>query len=37
MGPQTIATTIDDVKLNPDLPSNQFDPPAEVQALLTKK
>lgn len=36
MGPQTISTTFDEIKLNPDLPAGQFDPPAEVKALLKK-
>lgn len=37
MGPQSILTAFDDMKVNPDLPATQFDPPAEVQALITKK
>lgn len=37
VGPQVIVTTLDDVKINPELPATQFDPPPEVQALLNKK
>ncbi len=37
VGPQTIEMTFDQVKLNPDLPPGQFEPPPDVQALLTKK
>ncbi len=37
VGPQEFSMILQDVKLNPDVPAGQFDPPAEVQALLTKK
>jgi hypothetical protein len=36
LGPQVLETTFDKVTLNPDLPPGQFDPPAEIQALLKK-
>jgi hypothetical protein len=37
VGPQAIMITLETVKINPDLPPTQFDPPAEVRALMTKK
>jgi zinc protease len=36
MGPQAIQTTIEEVKINSDLPATQFDIPAEVQPLIKK-
>jgi len=37
MGPQTLITTITEVKVNPDLPADAFEAPAEIKALLAKK
>jgi hypothetical protein len=37
MGPQTMITTITEVKVNPDLPEGTFDVPPEIKALLAKK
>jgi hypothetical protein len=37
VGPQTVETTMEEVKLNPVLPATQFDAPPEIQALLKKK
>ncbi|MDX2153658.1 MAG: DUF620 domain-containing protein [Bryobacteraceae bacterium] len=35
-GPQTIKTTIAEMKHNPEVPAAIFDPPAEIQKLLAK-
>lgn len=36
MGSQVIETSLDDVKLNLELPPTQFDPPSEIRTLLSK-
>ena len=35
-GPMEIAMTVDSVQINPEIPKNTFDVPAEVKALLKK-
>jgi hypothetical protein len=36
VGPQAILIILETVKINPDLPPTQFDPPAEIRALMKK-
>lgn len=36
-GPQEIETTMDEIKWNVELPANQFDVPADIEALIKKR
>jgi hypothetical protein len=37
MGPQAIQTTMEEIKVNAEVPATQFDAPPEIQALMKKK
>ncbi len=37
VGPMTIKSTLDEAVINGEIPASQFEPPAEVNALLAKK
>lgn len=37
MGPQAVETTLEEIKVNGEIPANQFEAPPEIQALLKKK
>ena len=37
VGPQEIETTMEDIQWNVELPANQFDVPADIDALIKKQ